>query len=79
MDTVVLAGVSLNLALPVTAGQLSDAGFHLIVARDAVAGTPPDYGQQVLTQTMAMLGRLTTIDELIASWTVDVAQHTRSS
>ncbi|OBH16862.1 cysteine hydrolase [Mycobacterium sp. E3247] len=79
VDTVVLAGVSLNLALPVTAGQLSDAGFHLIVARDAVAGTPPDYGQQVLTHTIAMLGRLTTTDELIASWTVDVAEPARSS
>ncbi|MGD1257073.1 isochorismatase family protein [Mycobacterium seoulense] len=79
VDTVVLAGVSLNLALPVTAAHLSDAGFHLIVARDAVAGTPPDYGQQVLTHTMAKLGRLTTIDELIGSWTVDVAQPGRSS
>jgi nicotinamidase-related amidase len=79
VDTVVLAGVSLNLALPITAGHLSDAGFHLIVARDGVAGTPPDYGEQVLTHTMAMLGRLTTIDELVASWTADVAEPARSS
>lgn len=66
--TVVLAGVSLNLALPTTAGHITQTGFHLIVPRDAVAGTPIEYGNQVLDNTIAVLGRITTIDELIAEW-----------
>jgi nicotinamidase-related amidase len=66
--TVVLAGVSLNLALPTTAGHTTQAGFRLIVPRDAVAGTPTEYGNKVLDNTIAVLGRITTIDELIAEW-----------
>lgn len=67
--TVVLTGVSLNLALPHTAAQMTQAGFRLAIPRDAVGGTPTSYGEQVLDNTMAMLGRLTTVDELIAAWT----------
>jgi nicotinamidase-related amidase len=67
--TVVLAGVSLNLALPTTAGHVTQAGFDLIVPRDAVGGTPAEYGDQVLDNTIAVLGRLTTVDELITEWT----------
>jgi nicotinamidase-related amidase len=66
--TVVLAGVSLNLALPLTAGHTTQAGFRLIVPRDAVGGTPAEYGEQVLANTIAVLGRITTVDDLIAEW-----------
>jgi nicotinamidase-related amidase len=68
VGTVVLAGVSLNLALPLTAGHTTQAGFRLIVPRDAVGGTPAEYGEQVLANTIAVLGRITTVDELIAEW-----------
>lgn len=66
--TVVLTGVSLNLALPTTAGHLTQAGFELVVPRDAVGGTPPSYAEQVLDNSIAVLGRLTSVDELIAAW-----------
>jgi nicotinamidase-related amidase len=66
--SVVLTGVSLNLALPFTAGHATQAGFDLIVPRDAVGGTPAAYGEQVLANSIATLGRITTVDELIAEW-----------
>ncbi|EID11805.1 cysteine hydrolase [Mycolicibacterium phlei] len=66
--TVVLTGVSLNLALPTTAGHLTQAGFELVVPRDAVGGTPASYAEQVLNNSIAVLGRLTTVDELVAEW-----------
>lgn len=69
--TIVLAGVSLNLALPITAGHITQAGFALIVPRDVVGGTPAEYGNQVLDNTIAVLGRLTTTDGLIAEWAGD--------
>jgi nicotinamidase-related amidase len=68
VDTVVLAGVSLNLAITHTAGHLTQEGFELVVPRDAVGGTPADYGEQVLNNTIAVLGRLTTVDKLIGEW-----------
>lgn len=66
--TVVLTGVSLNLALPHTAGDITQAGFNLVVPRDAVGGTPAEYGEQVLANTIALLGRITTVDALVAEW-----------
>ncbi|WP_407689082.1 isochorismatase family protein [Mycobacterium sp. HUMS_1102779] len=66
--TVVLTGVSLNLALPITAGHVSQAGFNLVVPRDAVGGTPMGYAEQVLDNTIGFLARLTTVDDLVAEW-----------
>jgi nicotinamidase-related amidase len=68
IQTVVLVGVSLNLALPHTAGDLVQDGFQLVVPRDAVAGTPAEYGEQVLANTMVNMGRLTTVDDLLGHW-----------
>lgn len=68
VQTIVLAGVSLNLALPHTAGHATQAGFEVVVPRDAVGGTPTEYGEQVLDNTIAVLARLSTVDDLIAEW-----------
>ncbi len=68
VQTIVLAGVSLNLALPHTAGHASQSGFEVVVPRDAVGGIPTEYGEQVLNNTIAVLARLTTVDDLIAEW-----------
>ncbi|WP_459971610.1 isochorismatase family protein [Mycobacterium sp. MUNTM1] len=68
VHTVVLAGVSLNVALPFTAGHMSQAGFNVVVPRDAVGATPTEYGVEVLNNTIAFLGRLATVEELLTEW-----------
>lgn len=68
VETVVLVGVSLNLAITHTAGHLTQAGFDLVVPRDGVGGTPADYAEQVLSNTISVLGRLSTVDQLIEEW-----------
>lgn len=68
VTTIVLVGVSLNLAITHTAGHATQAGFDLVVPRDAVGGTPTEYAEQVLNNTIAALGRLTTVDKLIDEW-----------
>ncbi|MDV3124476.1 cysteine hydrolase [Mycobacterium sp. 21AC1] len=68
VTTIILTGVSLNLAITHSAGHITQAGFDLVVPRDAVGGTPADYAQQVLDNTIAVLGRLTTVDRLIHEW-----------
>lgn len=68
VTTIVLTGVSLNLAITHTAGHVSQAGFDLVVPRDAVGGTPASYAEQVLDNTIAVLGRLTTVHELVHQW-----------
>jgi hypothetical protein len=48
--------------------QLGRLSFRRVVPRDAVAGTPADYGEQDLTNTIAMLERVCTVDEIVAEW-----------
>jgi nicotinamidase-related amidase len=66
--TVVLTGVSTNLALPLTAGDLSEEGLALVVPRDAVGGTPASYAAQVVDHTLSTLAEISTVDALRDAW-----------
>ncbi|MFJ8816399.1 cysteine hydrolase [Amycolatopsis thermoflava] len=66
--TLVLAGVSLNVAIVLGAGEAAHEGFEVVVARDAVTATPADYGEQMLRHTFKMMGRVLTVDQIGASW-----------
>jgi nicotinamidase-related amidase len=69
IQTLIFAGVSLNVAIPLAVGQAAHEGFHVIVPRDAVVGTPADYGQLVLRNTIAMLARVVDVADLATAWT----------
>jgi nicotinamidase-related amidase len=66
--TVVLAGVSLNVAIPVAAVELADEGFSIAVARDTVAGTPAEHAASMMRHTLRFLAAITTADEVLAAW-----------
>jgi nicotinamidase-related amidase len=66
--TVVLAGVSLNVAIPVAAVELADEGFSIAVARETVAGTPAEHAASMMRYTLRFLATITTADEVIAAW-----------
>ncbi|MCP9977511.1 hypothetical protein [Actinomadura madurae] len=40
----------------------------MVVPRDAVAGTPAEYGEQMLRHTIAMLAKVVTVDDLASAW-----------
>jgi nicotinamidase-related amidase len=66
--TIVFAGMSLNVALPLAVGEAVNERFQVVVPSDAVVGTPAEYGRLVLRHTIAMLARVVTVDDLIAAW-----------
>lgn len=66
--TVVVAGVSTNIAIPVVLTNAVDEGFDVLVARDAAVGSPADYAEAMMRHTIAMISRITTVDELLAQW-----------
>jgi biuret amidohydrolase len=66
--TVVLVGVSLNVAIPSATVELGDEGFSVVIPRDAVAGTPTEYGDSVLRNTLRFLATITTADQVIGAW-----------
>jgi biuret amidohydrolase len=66
--TIVLMGVSLNIGVVGAALSALDLGYQVVVVRDAVVGVPREYGEAVLTNTLAMIATIVTADELIAAW-----------
>ncbi len=68
VDTVVLSGVSVNVAIPALAFEAVNHGFRVVVVRDAVAGVPPSYADEVLEHSLALVASVVTTDELIARW-----------
>jgi nicotinamidase-related amidase len=67
VSTVVATGVSLNVGIVGLAIEAVDLGYHVVVATDAVAGVPSDYGQEVLRHTLKVVAALATVDEIIAA------------
>jgi nicotinamidase-related amidase len=65
---VVVGGVSLNVGVTNLSMDAMNRGYDVVVPRDACAGVPPEYGEQVLENTISMIARLTTTDELLQIW-----------
>jgi nicotinamidase-related amidase len=68
ITSVVVIGVSLNVGVPNTAMDLMNHGFEVIIPRDAVAGTPEDYGEQVINHTLKVIATVTTSRALADAW-----------
>ncbi len=68
ITSVVVIGVSLNVGVPNTAMDLMNQGFEVIVPRDAVAGTPEEYGEQVIEHTLKVIATVTTSQAVIDAW-----------
>jgi nicotinamidase-related amidase len=68
VTTVVVAGVSLNIAIPNLVFDAVNRAYQVVVATDAVAGVPGAYGRQVLDHTIALLATLATTDEIVTAW-----------
>jgi nicotinamidase-related amidase len=68
VSSLVIAGVSLNVAIPNLVMDAVNLGYRVVLARDAVAGVPASYGEQVLDYTLALLAEIVTTDEVVAHW-----------
>jgi nicotinamidase-related amidase len=69
VSTVVIAGVSLNLAIPNLVFDAINRSYQVVLVTDAVAGVPDGYGEQLIQNTLSLLATLTTTDALEAVWT----------
>jgi biuret amidohydrolase len=69
VSTIVVVGVSLNIAIPNLVMDAVNAAYRVIVPRDAVAGIPAEYGEAIIDNTLSLLATITTTDELLEVWT----------
>ena len=68
VTTIVAVGVSLNVAIPNLVMDAVNAGYRVVLPRDAVAGIPAEYGDAVIDNTLSLLATVTTTDALIEVW-----------
>jgi len=69
VTTIVAVGVSVNIAITNLVMDAVNAGYRVVVPRDAVAGIPADYADAIVDNTISLLATVTTTSDLIAAWT----------
>lgn len=67
-QTVVVVGVSVNVALTNLTMDAVNFGFDVVLVRDAIAGVPASYADAVIDNTLSLLASVMTTDELVAAW-----------
>lgn len=68
VSTIVVVGVSLNIAIPNVVMDAVNAAYRVVVPKDAVAGVPADYGAAVIANTLSLLATITATDDLLRVW-----------
>jgi nicotinamidase-related amidase len=66
--TVVIVGVSSNVAIPNAVFDAVNLAYEVVVPRDAIAGVPPSYTDTIIDNSLALVATITTTDELVACW-----------
>jgi nicotinamidase-related amidase len=67
--TIVVTGVSVNVAVTNLVMDAVNLGYQVVVPRDGVCGIPQSYADAVIDNTLALLATLTTTDDLVTAWT----------
>ncbi|HEY2086707.1 MAG TPA: cysteine hydrolase [Mycobacterium sp.] len=68
VSTIVVVGVSLNIAIPNVVMDAVNAAYRVVVPRDAVAGIPTEYGNAIIDNTLSLLATITRTDDLLQTW-----------
>ena len=67
IETVVLSGVSTNIALPGAATEAVALGYSVVLAEDCTAGATPETHRMQVTQHLPLLATVTDAESVIAS------------
>ncbi len=68
VTSLVVAGVSLNVAIPNLVFDAVNRSYQVVVAADAVAGVPVEYGRQVLEHCLSLIATLAGTDAVVDAW-----------
>ena len=66
--TIVVTGVSVNIAVTNLVMDAVNRGYDVVLPRDAVCGIPEAYADAVIDHTLSLLAVITTTDELVEAW-----------
>jgi nicotinamidase-related amidase len=66
--TIVAIGVSVNVGMTNLVMDAVNAGYDVVLPRDAVAGIPKDYSDAMIDNTLSLLATVVTTDDVIGVW-----------
>jgi nicotinamidase-related amidase len=66
--TLVVTGVSANVAIPNAVFDAVNRGYSAVVPSDAIAGVPCDYTPAMIRHTLALVATVATTDEVLGSF-----------
>ncbi|MGW0393440.1 cysteine hydrolase [Streptomyces sp. NPDC003042] len=66
--TLVVTGVSSNIAIPNTVFDAVNLGYQVVVPADAIAGVPASCTAEVIRNSLALVAAVTTAEALIKQW-----------
>jgi nicotinamidase-related amidase len=66
--TIVVTGVSVNVAVTNLVMDAVNRGYDVVLPRDAVCGIPQAYADAVIDNTLALLAAVVTTDDLLELW-----------
>ncbi|MFE5804468.1 cysteine hydrolase [Streptomyces sp. NPDC056491] len=66
--TLVVTGVSSNIAIPNTVFDAVNLGYRVVVPADAIAGVPASCTAEVIRNSLALVAAITTAEELLEQW-----------
>ncbi|MEV0244626.1 cysteine hydrolase [Streptomyces sp. NPDC050674] len=64
--TLIVTGVSANVAVPNAVFDAVNRGYTVVVPADAIAGVPADYTAAMIRHTLALVATVATTDEVLA-------------
>ncbi|MFB7173440.1 cysteine hydrolase [Streptomyces sp. NPDC056254] len=66
--TLVVTGVSSNIAIPNTVFDAVNSGYQVVVPADAIAGVPASCTAEVIRNSLALVAAVTTTEALLEAW-----------
>jgi nicotinamidase-related amidase len=70
--TLIIGGVSLNEAIIGASIEAVNLGYRIVIPRDAALGMPASFGDDMLKYAYALLGKVTTTQEILDVWNASV-------
>lgn len=72
--TLVVTGVSANVAIPNAVFDAVNLGYTAVVPADAIAGVPAEYTPAMIRNTLALVATITSTDDILGRWKEPRAQ-----
>jgi nicotinamidase-related amidase len=66
--TIVATGVSVNVGVLAMTIEAVNAGYQVVIPREAVAGTPDEYVAAVMENTLKLLATVVPVGDVEAAW-----------